>query len=118
MIHIGGPSYYEESLIPEYHYKKITDDTSGTEATIWAPTSGKQIVINAILVSATTSGTLEIKDQTAGATICVVTFNEKKAVPFGLGFRLLLDKDHALSAKFTVDAGTGDCHITVFGQER
>jgi len=118
MISSGAPSFHSEAVVPDYHYTKITDDTSGTEKTLWTPASGKQIRIAAILVSVTAAGTVEFKDKTAGETIAIVSFNEKKAVPITLGFALLMAENHALSAVFTVDSGTADCHITVFGEEQ
>jgi len=118
MISSGGPSFHAEAVVPEYRYIKITDDTSGTEATLWTPASGKQIRIAAVLVSVTAAGIVELKDKTTGDTIATVVFEAIKSMPFSLGFQLLLPEDHALSAKFTVNTGTGDCYITVFGEEQ
>jgi len=118
MISIGSPSYKEETLVPIYKYKKISDDTSGTETTIWTPSSGKQIVLISSIISVDSVGTVELKDQTSGDTIAVLEFEAIKSVPFAPGFQILLPKDHALSAKFTVNTGTGNCYITIFGYER
>jgi len=117
MLDVGGPSAKEELVINTYKYKKISDDTSGTEAVVWTPASGKSIRITAALISVTATGEVEIKDSTAGETIAIVEFEAIKSVPLDVGFQLQLPKDHALSAKFTVGTGTGDCHITFFGLE-
>lgn len=117
MIHIGGPSPKEELVVSDYKYKKITDDSSGTEAAVWTPASGKAIRITAGSVSVTTAGLVELRDQTAGETIQAMAFGEKKAIPFAIGFEFQLPQDHVLSAKFTTDTGTGDAHITIIGIE-
>jgi len=117
MLDVGGPSAKEELVIDTHKYKKISDDTSGTEAVVWTPASGKSIRIISALISVTAAGEVEIKDSTAGETIAIVEFEAIKAVPFDVGFQFQLPKDHALSAKFTVGTGTGDCHITFFGLE-
>jgi len=109
MIFVGGPSAQDHPYVIGYHYKKITDDTTGTEVTLWTPASGKLIHIQAILVSATTSGLVEFKDGTTGETIAIIVFSEKKTVPFTPGMELALPGDHPLNAKFTVETGTGDC---------
>jgi len=115
------PGYFsigEELYIPDYRYKKITDDTSGTEEVVWQPTSGKHLRIMTIIVSVDTAGTVEIKDGTAGTTIGVLEFETRKTMPFTLGAEFTLPVDHVLSVKFTVDAGSGTCHISAFGQEK
>lgn len=117
MISAGGPSTREELCICDYHYKKISDDTSGTEAAVWTPASGKSIRVTSGLVSVSAKGIVEVKDSTAEKTIAIFDFNEKKAIPFDIGFELVFPIDHVLSAKFTVDTGTGDAHITFFGLE-
>lgn len=117
MINIGGRSPTAHSFTIDYYYKKITDDNSGTEAVIWTPASGKSIHVMAVLVSVTAKGMLEFKDGTTDATIVVFVFEEKKTVPFSPGMELGLPRDHPLKAKFTVDTGTGDVHITAFGDE-
>lgn len=117
MIDVGGLSPKEELCICDYHYKKISDDASGTEEVVWTPASGKSIRVTSGLISVSAKGTVEIKDSTAGATIAVFDFNEKKAIPFDIGFELVFPKNHALSVKFTVDTGTGDAQITFFGLE-
>ena len=100
MISVGSPSFKEETLVPIYKYKKISDDTSGTEDTVWTPSNGKQIVLVSSIVSVDESGEVEIKDQTNGNTIAVLVFETKKSVPFAPGFQILLPKDHALSVKY------------------
>jgi len=117
MIHVGGPSPRVEAVVDTYKYKKITDDTSGTEAVVWTPASGKSIRIISMIVSVTGAGLVELKDSTAGNTIAVLAFNEKRAVPFNTGFEFPLPADHVLSAKFTSDSGTNDAHITALGIE-
>lgn len=117
MISVGGASPSAHSYFVDYHYKKITDDTSGTEVTVWTPASGKLIHIMAVLVSVTGAGVVEFKDGTAGDTIAMFEFNEKKTVPFTPGMELALPKDHTLKVKFTIGSGSGDCHITAFGNE-
>lgn len=106
-----------EPLDSTYHYKKISDDTSGTSGDVWTPASEKAIHCTGGNVSVTGAGVVEIKDKTAGTTIAVLHFNEKKAVPFSLGTDVVLTKDHVIEAKFTIDAATGDAHITLFGHE-
>ena len=117
MIHVGGPSLREELDVENYRYKKISDNSTGTEEVIWAPGTNKRLKIVAGTVSTTTSGTVEIKNGTTGDIIQVMVFGERKAVPFSIGFALQLPVNHSLSAKFTTDAGSGDCHITLFGFE-
>lgn len=118
MLSAGYFSVKEELYIPQYRYKKITGDTTGVEDVVWQPSSGKKVRVSAMVVSVTTAGQVEIKDGTTGATIVILEFGERKAVPFSFDFMFELDTNHALSAKFTTDTGTGDCHITAFGEER
>lgn len=106
-----------EFLDSTYHYKKISDDSSGTSADVWTPVSGKRAHMKGGNVSVTGAGEVEIRDKTADKTIAVLHFNEKKAIPFNLGTDVVLPKDHVIEAKWTIDAATGDCHITLFGHE-
>lgn len=117
MISVGGPSAQDHPYFVDYYYKKITDDGTGTEETVWTPGSGKLIHIMAVLVSVSGAGLLEFKDGTLDKTIAVLEFNQKETLPFGPGMEFALLKDHVLKAKFTIDTTPGECHITVFGDE-
>ena len=115
------PGYFsigEELYIPDFRYKMIVDDSSGTEEVVWTPSSGKYLRIMALVVSVTTASRVEIKNGTTGETIMVLEFETRHALPFSFGAEFTLPVDNVLSAKFTTDAGTGTCHITAFGQEK
>lgn len=117
MISVGGTSLREFFCNDDYKYKKISDDGSGTEVTVWTPSNGKSICIYGLMISVTAIGTVELKDSANGNIIAVLYFGVKEAIPLSMGFIFLLLKDHTLNAKFTVDGSVGDCHITVFGRE-
>ncbi len=106
-----------EAVDMDYHYKAITDDTSGTTGTVWDPAAGKSCHIVAIWVSVTDAGTVEIYDNASGTTIYIVEFGERKGSAIEIGVDLVLTADHVLGAKFTCDAGSKTAHITAIGHE-
>jgi len=101
----------------DFRYADITDNASGTEEVVWTPQSGKRIRIASITVSVSSSGVVEIKDNTDDKIIMTLTFEERKAIPFSPPFLFSLPRDHKLSVKFTADSGTAHCYVTVFGSE-
>ena len=100
-----------------YHYVAISDDTSGTTGTVWDPAAGKSVHIVSIIVSVEAAGQVEIYDNAAGTTIAMMHFNEKKTVPVPLASNLVLAANNVLGAKWTVAAGTDNCHVTAIGHE-
>jgi len=100
-----------------YHYKTISDDTTGTTGTVWDPAAGKSVHIVSLIVSVLAAGQVEIYDNAAGTTIAFLHFNEKKAVPIPLASNLVLTADHVLGAKWTIAAGEDSCFVTAIGHE-
>ncbi len=100
-----------------YHYVTISDDTTGTTGTVWDPAAGKSVHIVSIIVSVEAAGQVEIYDNAAGTTIAMMHFNEKKTVPVPLASNLVLAANNVLGAKWTVAAGTDNCHVTAIGHE-
>lgn len=100
-----------------YHYVAITDDTSGTAATVWDPAAGKSAHIVSLIVSVSDAGQVEIYDNAAGTEIAMLHFNEKKTVPVPIANNLVLTTDHVLGAKFTCAAGSKTAHVTAIGHE-
>lgn len=100
-----------------YHYVAISDDTTGTTGTVWDPAAGKSVHIVSLVVSVEAAGQVEIYDNAAGTTIAMMHFNEKKTVPVPLASNLVLAANNVLGAKWTVAAGTDNCHVTAIGHE-
>ena len=105
----------EGKLVLE-HYKRMPHYVAlphGVNTAVWTPASGASIHVTSILVSVESAGLIEIfHDNTL---FMKMHFNEKRAVPIGLGGDLTFDADVVLKATFTADNATDSAYITAVG---
>ncbi|MBA7715152.1 hypothetical protein ES703_124193 [subsurface metagenome] len=94
------------------HYVELP---TGVPTEVWKPDTDKSIHVTSILVSVESPGVVEIlKDATP---FMKMHFNEKRAVPLGLGGDLTFDANVILNATFTADGADGSGYITAVGHE-
>lgn len=101
-----------------YHYERephYIELPTGVPTEVWKPDTDKSIHVTSILVSVESAGVVEIfHDDTL---FMKMHFNEKRAVPIGLGGDLTFDANVILNATFTADGADGSAYITAVGHE-
>lgn len=98
-----------------WKYKAITDDGTGTEETVWEPSTGKHVRMAAAIISVTGPGTVVILF--GSRTVAVLEFEQRRTIPLYLPFDLQTGENEAVNVRFTSSSGTATCNITIIGEE-
>ena len=107
------------AMSPEdtYHYVTWTDDTSGTDQTIWDPAAGKALHLTTLIIVVDKACLLELYDNATGTTIAMFSFAARTGTSFPLSTSLALAADRNLGARLTSDLGTTTAYVTAVGHE-
>ena len=100
-----------------YHYVTWTDDTSGTDQTIWDPAAGKALHLTTLIIVVDKACLLELYDNATGTTIAMFSFSARTGSSFPLSTSLALAADRNLGARLTSDLGTTTAYVTAVGHE-
>jgi len=100
-----------------YKYGSVTDDGTGTTATIWTPASGKAVRVSGAVVSATAACSVELRFGTT--TFTRLEFNEKRAVPLYLPYDIKGSVDEPIVIYALTGSGVSEVtvYVTVIGEE-